>query len=145
MTEPNYDEARKRLNRNLVLAVSSLKEGDPVPDNTLKDIRADFKTINDRFNDSADDLTPSDYIEARRFLNQLDQAVRALGDRNVVKFFSNKNWTPQGKNVAELVSQLTKEGLSFAPATPGDQPAYKALYLAMRQFEAGLASAQAMK
>jgi hypothetical protein len=145
LMEPNYDDARKRLNRNLAVAVSSLKEGDPVPDNTLKDVRADFKSINDRFSDSADNLTPSEYIDARRFLNQLNQAVRALGDRNVVKFFSNKNWTPQGKNVAELVSQLTKEGLSFGPATPSDQPAYKALYLAMRQFEAGLASAQAMK
>lgn len=144
LQDPGYEEARKRLNRNLILAVTSLKEGDPVPDNTLKDIRADNKTINDKFGDAADGLTPAEYIDSRRFLNHLSQAVRALGDKNVGNFFK-KNWTPQGKNVAELVAQLSKEGLSFAPATPDDEPSYKALYLAMRQFEAGLASAQAMK
>jgi hypothetical protein len=144
LRDPGYDEARKRLDQNLVSVVLSLKEGDPVPENKLKDIRADFKTINDKFGEAADGLTPADYLDARRFLNQLSQAVRALGDKNVGNFFK-KNWTPAGQNVAELVDQLTKEGLSFAQATPGDQPSYKVLYLAMRQFEAGLASAQAMK
>ena len=144
LRDPGYDEARKRLDQNLASVVLSLKEGDPVPENKLKDIRADFKTINDRFGEAADTLTPGDYLDARRFLNQLNQAVRALGDKNVGNFFK-KNWTPAGRNVAELVDQLTKEGLSFAQATPSDQPSYKVLYQAMRQFEAGLASAQAMK
>lgn len=144
LQDSGYDMERKRFNRNLVGAVAYLKDGEPVPLNTLKDIQADYKTINDRLNGSADELAPDQYITARRFLNQLNQAVRALGDKNVSKFFT-KSWTPKGKNVAELVSNLNKEGLTFAAATPGDQAAYKALYLAMRQFDAGLAMAQAQK
>jgi len=138
-----YDMERRRFNANLAQAVSYLKDGEPVPINTLRDIQADYKAINDRLNDSADELSPDRYIDAR-FLNQLNQAVRALGDKNVGKFFT-KSWTPKGKNVAELVSQLNKEGLTFAAATLGDEGSYKALYLAMRQFEAGLALAQAQK
>ena len=109
LQESSYDKQRKRLNQNLVHAVTILKDGDPVPESTLKDIRADYKALNDRIND--DDLTASQYIESRRFLNQLNQAIRALADKNVGKHF-NKTWTAKGKNVAELVTHLTKEGLS---------------------------------
>jgi len=133
----DYEEARKRLSRNLIQAVTILKDKDPVPATTLKDIRADYKALNDKLNDAADDLSPSQYIESRRFLNQLNQAVRALSDPNVGKFFNN-TWAAKGKNVAELISNMSRSGLNFAPAAPGDQSAYKALYLAMRQFEAGL-------
>jgi len=139
-----YDDARKRVNQNLALAVTTLKDGDPVPDNALRDLRAGYKTMSDKLNDDTNELSAAQYIEARRFLNQLNQAIRALGDKNVVKYF-NKQWTPKGENVAELVAHMSKEGLNFAAATPGDQAAYKALYLAMRQFEAGLATAQAQK
>ena len=51
-----YDKQRKRLNQNLVQAVTILKDGDPVPESTLKDIRADYKAINDRINEAADEL-----------------------------------------------------------------------------------------
>ena len=144
LQDSSYDKQRKRLNQNLVHAVTILKDGDPVPESTLKDIRADYKTINDKINEGADELSAGQYIESRRFLNQLNQAIRALGDKNVGKHF-NKTWAAKGKNVAELVAHLTKEGLGFAAATPGDEAAYKSLYLAMRQFEAGLASAQTQK
>ena len=146
LREPGFDDTRKNLNKNLIQAVTVLKDGDPVPDGTLKDIRADYKTLNEKVNDGPDELSASQYIESRRFLNQLNQSIKALGDRNVVKHFSkNSTWTAKGKNVAELVAQLNKEGLTFAPAAPGDQGAYKALYLSMRQFETALASAQAPK
>jgi hypothetical protein len=144
LQDSGYDDARKRLNKNLALAVSILKDGDPVPDNTVRDIRADYKTMSDKLNDDTSELSASQYIEARRFLNQLNQAVRALTDKNAVKYF-NKTWAAKGKNVAELVANMSKEGLSFAAATPGDQAAYRALYLAMREFDAGLTTAQAQK
>ncbi len=144
LQDSSYEKQRKRLNQNLVHAVTILKDGDPVPESTLKDIRADYKSINDKINEGADELSAGQYIESRRFLNQLNQAIRALGDKNVGKHF-NKTWAAKGKNVAELVAHLTKEGLGFAAAAPGDEAAYKALYLAMRQFEAGLATAQTPK
>jgi len=141
LQESGFEEPRKRLTRNLVQAVTILKDGDPVPATLLKDIRADFKTINDKLNDAPDELTTQQYIEARRFVNQLSQAIRALSDPKVANHFNNA-WAAKGKNVAELVSQMTQEGLSFAPAAPGDQAAYKALYLALRQFEAGMETAK---
>jgi hypothetical protein len=132
-----FDTASKRLTRNLKLAVDTLKDREPVAAGTMKDIRGDFKSLNDKLNESADDLSPSQYIEARRFLNQLSAAIKALSDPNVAKYFNN-TWNARGSNVAELVSNMTKEGLTFAPAAPGDEAAYRAMYNALRTFEVGL-------
>jgi hypothetical protein len=136
-----YDEARKRLTRNLKLAVDTIKDREPLPAALRRDIAGDYKTINDKLNESADDLSPSDYIESRRFLNQLNSAIKALSDPKVANYFNN-TWNAKGKNVAELIDHMTKEGLTFAPATSGDDAAYKALYVALRNFEGGLQNAQ---
>ena len=136
-----YDKPRTELVKLLSDAVLVVKERDPVPDGKLKDMRAFYQMMSERLDDSPDELSPAQYIEARRFLNGLKQAIRALGDKNIGKYFNN-TWTAQGKNVAELVAHMNKEGLSFAPSAPGDAAAYKALYLAMRQFEAGLTTVQ---
>jgi len=140
LQEPQFDKARKHLSRNLVSAVAMLKEKEPIELATLKDINSDFKTLNDTLNSSADDLSPAQYIEAKRFLNQLKSAIKALSDPKAANYFNN-TWNAKGKNVAELVDHLTKEGLEFAPAAPGDEAAYNALYNNLRAFEAGVQSA----
>jgi len=137
LQDTSYDEARKRLSRNMVLAVQQLKDKDPLQPGTLADMRADYKAINDRLTSNVGDLPPSQYIEARRYLNQLDDAIRALEDPRATNFFNN-TWTAKGKNVAELVDHMKSNGLRFAPAAPGDEGAYSALYQALRNFEAGM-------
>jgi len=134
--ETQYDDARKRLSKNLIWAVQQLKEKDPLDRATLRDIQADYKSLNDRLAANVSDLSPSQYIESRRFLNQLGEAIRALEDPRVGNYFGA--WSPKGKNVAELVSQMLKDGLRFAPAASGDEASYRSLYQALKAFEAGL-------
>jgi hypothetical protein len=141
LQEAQFSELRDRLAKNIRHAVSDLKNKEPLPSATLRDITLDFKALNDKLSDSADDLSPGQYIEAKRFLNQLAQAVRALSDPKVVNYFNN-TWNAKGKTVAELVANMTKEGLVFAPAAPGDEPAYTSLYQSLRQFEAGMQQSQ---
>ena len=64
-------------------------------------------------------------------------AIEALSDANASKYLNN-TWSAKGKNVAELVNFMKREGLWFAAATPGDEAAYNAMYLALRAFEAGV-------
>jgi hypothetical protein len=132
-----FDEARKRLSRNLVLAAQQVRDRDPIGPNTLKDLRADFNTISDELAANVGEMAPSPYIEARRHLKQVDDALRALEDPNVGKFFSS-GWMAKGKNVAELVDHMKNQGLRFAPATPGDEAAYVALYYHLRNYEAAV-------
>jgi hypothetical protein len=138
LQESTFDEPRKRLSRNLPNAVGQLSKGKgPLERSTLNDIEADLKTLNRKLAASVREMTPSQYIEAKRFLNRLKSAVRALSDPRAVNYFNN-TWAAKGRTVSELVRNLRNGGLQFAAAAPGDEAAYSALYQALRAFDARL-------
>jgi hypothetical protein len=139
--DARFDEPRKRLTRNVALAVQTLKDGDAVRPELIQDIRGDAKAIAAALDETASDLSPPQYIEARRFLRRLEDGITALADPRVANYFNN-NWQPRGKNVAELVGHMTRLGLQFAPASPGDEAAYRAVFQALRAYEAGVQFAQ---
>jgi hypothetical protein len=137
--EAQFDKPRKRLDRNLKIAVTDLKSKEPVERGVLNDIEADMKDLEEQLasKKTVDSMSVTNWMEARKYLNQLRRAVRSLSDPRAANYFNN-TWTAKGRTVAELVSHLQKEGLRFAPAAPGDEAAYNALYQALRSFDAGL-------
>jgi hypothetical protein len=76
-------------------------------------------------------LPPSDYIEAKRFLRLLDEAIETLGRPDVANYF-DRTYEARGRTVAQLVEYMTRRALRFAPATPGTEQAYYTLYQALR-------------
>jgi hypothetical protein len=141
LKEAQFDETTTKLGLEIQNAVQHLKEKQPVPVATLRDADTLFKTLTDKLNDSADDMSPAQYIEAKRYLNQVGNAIRALKDPKAGNFFNN-TWNAKGKTVAELVDHMNREGLEFAPATSGDEAAYRSLYNALRSFESGIQASQ---
>jgi hypothetical protein len=123
-------------------AVQKLKfnPNTPVPAGPVKDMQNDLAALTERLNGSVGDLSPSQYIEARRYLNQVADAVAALSDPKVGYYF-NPNWAGKARNVADLVGYMARSGLRFAAATPGDEPAYTALYRALADFDAAMPQA----
>jgi hypothetical protein len=133
-----FKETREDLSRRMKQAVQTVTAGNKSPDeSTLADMQADLKRLNEIVDASVNVLSPDQYIEAKRYLNQVGNAVTALRDRNVSNYLSG-NWLPRGKTVAELVKYMGDRGLWFAPAAPGDEPAYLALYHALAAFDAGM-------
>jgi hypothetical protein len=137
LRESRFDKARVRLTRNLRRAVDLLQDKEPLVRAELQDVTSDFEALNTSLYDSADELSPAQYIEAKHFLNRLKLAVAVLSDPQAVNHINNP-WNARGNNVAELLSYMIKEGLEFAPAAEGDEAAYTALYQALRDFEAGM-------
>ena len=74
------------------------------------------------------DHSVSDLIEARRHLKQLDDAI-AVFKKPDAAFYLN---SLQGKCVAELVANMKKEGVRFAPATRGCERFYSILWHALK-------------
>ena len=68
-----------------------------------------------------------DAIAVRRFLNQLDAAVKVLKDPSA-NGFVNPKWGTEGTNVADFVKHMTKYKLLFGAAGVGDEEAYLALH-----------------
>ncbi len=138
LTDDIFKEARVDLSRHMKLAVQTVTAGNKSPDaSTLNDMQIDLKRLNEMLDASVSSLSLDQYTEAKRYLRQVGNALTALRDRNVSNYFSD-NWRPRGRTVAELVKFMADKGLWFAPATPGDEPSYLALYHALAAFDAGL-------
>jgi hypothetical protein len=134
-----FSEPRTRLSRRVEEAVAKLRynPNTPVPSGLVTDMQNDLRALAERLNGCVGELSPSQYIEARRYLNQVGDAIAALSGPKVGAYF-NPSWVSKARNVAELVNFMGKSGLRFAAATPGDEPAYNALYRALADFDAGL-------
>ncbi len=131
-----FEEARKRFTSKFELAGKQLKDGKPIEPATIRELRPALKALNKQVSDDSEKWSPAEYIEARKFLNGLEQAVRALEDPNVAKAF-NGDWAAKGRTAAELVAHVNKKGLQFAAVTPGEEAAYTDLYRALRAFYVG--------
>jgi hypothetical protein len=134
-----YKKDRELLN-NLTPEVINQAINGRVDAGTLNEIMAAANRMHDQLVSSIKDLPPSQYMEAKRFLGNLDAAIKVLRQPDAGDYFTQK-YAAKGKNVAELVDYMTKKGLKFAPAVDGDEAAYSALHRALVNFDAG-ASAQ---
>jgi hypothetical protein len=128
---------RDRLERNAAEIVQRLKYGTARDGATVRDMQADLARVDEVLSKNIAVLSPSNFIAAKRYLNQLGEAIKALQDPNVAIFFRQK-WTPREATAAALVRGMSDQGLRFAPAVPGDEAAYTALYRALAAFDAGL-------
>ncbi len=79
-------------------------------------------------------LSPADYIISKGFVDDLCSSIQSLRDPNVAKYFDGA-WTAKGPTVADLVRQMTTDGLHFAPATEAGQPAYNSLYQSLLTYD----------
>jgi len=136
MNEP-FKQPREELNRHMRDAFNSVQVNSSPDDGTLRDLQVDLQRLQAALDANVTTLSPDQYNEAKRYVVLLKNTLTALKDRNVANVI-NGSWALKGKNVAELVQHMRDKGLWFAPATPGDEPAYTSLYYALASFEAGL-------
>jgi hypothetical protein len=127
LQSPEFDAPRKELGTLAADAVEQVRLNNPVGAATLRDMQADVRRMNDTLLREAGDVSPSDYVEAKRYLSSLESAIKALQDPNVGSQL-NQNWAPRVKDVAALIDFMGQKGLKFAPATAGDEPAYRHVY-----------------
>jgi hypothetical protein len=80
-----------------------------------------------------------DYSAAKRFLREMEDAIRVLQTPNAARYVSGK-WAARGSTIGELVQDMTRQGLRFAPATAGGEAAYVAVHRALAAYEGALAA-----
>jgi hypothetical protein len=73
------------------------------------------------------DWSPRHYIDAKRFLGEVDGALMVLERPDAAYYLSPL----QGNTVAEVVASMKKSGIRFAPATVGCERFYVALHRAL--------------
>jgi hypothetical protein len=132
-----YREQTRRLNKLAADAVNMARNGGPVAAGTLADMREAVGALRGMVSANVNELTPSQVVQAKRFLSQLDDATLALKQPNVANYFTDK-WVAKGKTAGDLVSSMLASGLRFAPAADGDEAAYTAAYEALLAYRNGL-------
>jgi hypothetical protein len=127
-----YAADRKRLEELTPLAYKQAEYG-PVQGNVLDGMITAVKSMHATISSNIATITPSDYSRAKSYLRQIEGAISALQDPNVSNFVTRR-WSVQATNVGTMVVQMTQQGLKFAPATPGDDPAYLSIHAGMVQY-----------
>lgn len=139
LTGREFDESRKGLERNVPLAIREAENG-RVDVGRQKDMRNDLERLSEALQKQIADLPNSQFIEARRYLDQMRDGLRALETADASNYFTGK-YVARGKTVGELVKNMG--GLRFAPAAPGEERAYRELYNALAAYYANVAGATA--
>jgi hypothetical protein len=145
----DFAGSRERIGRLIAEAVDQARNSQAVDPGKLRDLYNELGRLNTRLVQNArdasrtgDGLFLSQYIEAKRYVDQVSAAGKALENPSVANYL-NDNWVTKGPTVAELVKYMSEKGLTFAPAVPGDADSYRALYRALQAFDAGINSAAA--
>jgi hypothetical protein len=120
-----------RIDAALLTALAQAKKG-KVEKTVIAELDSARKRLQEQLVKQVGDIAPHQYIEAKRFLNQLDDTVKALGQPGVDEYLKAMDEVAShGKSVAELVKFMTQKKLRFGPALAGDEAPYTAIYQAL--------------
>jgi hypothetical protein len=131
-----WDDDRKKMQE---LADKAVKDvvSDELSPQTVREMKSTLAHMESVIADNGATISMAQSIEAQRYIDELRASVKALESPNAANYL-NKKWAPQGNTVGELVGYMTQQGLLFAPAVRGDEPAYRYLYQTMVSYDRGL-------
>lgn len=133
---PEFNDDREAIEQEMVKAVRQAKSGGVAFD-TVNALGQSVERLLNRLRQQVRDMPSNQWTEAKRYVDQLQAAVRTLQDPAVANYFNGK-WSAQGNTVEELVKYMTTQGLRFAPATQGDETAYQVLYQDLLAYDTAL-------
>ncbi len=108
----------------------------------IRELDRNVESLLGLLRNNVSDMSFSQYSEARRYLQQLDDAVKVLQLPDAGDYLSGK-YTARGDTVKELIAHLTENGLRFATASSGEESAYTAMHRLMVQYQQGMNVKQA--
>jgi hypothetical protein len=128
-------ELQKGLAATLPDAVAAAQD-DTLELKTYNKLRKDVKDLREEV--AADyrknQIDLGSYLAADQFLEDLNFAVGDLTMAGASKALSGAAGGLKGRNVQEMVEYMTRQGLTFAPATPGNENAYFSLQSSMSRY-----------
>jgi hypothetical protein len=141
---PALTDARKERQRyaTALSAVVKAPRKGKVPPKVVKELEAATAGLHTYLADRADELSPSQYIEAKRFLNRLQKAVRSINPATLGDDVALAERIARMRSVAGLVGVMKARKLQFAPALSWEGAAYQALYAALAAHQRTLAEPQ---
>jgi hypothetical protein len=123
----DLDDRRIQLMARLKSAIAQARADGAVDPETLKLLLADVEFLRGEVKRLSLTMSFEQHVEAKEFVNRLDEAVVALKQPDLKQHFAGK-YTLKARTVFELVKIMSENGLQFAPAVAGNEAAYKSLH-----------------
>lgn len=134
LTSDEFKTERERLTTLAGEAVKQAEFNRRVDANTIRQMLTDVDSLQEQLRRSVATLSANQYMEAKRYLSEWEEALKGLQQPDVGKHFDGA-YTLKGKTAAEVVDFMTKNGLRFAPAVPGNEAAYLSLHRALANYD----------
>jgi hypothetical protein len=138
LREAKFQKECQSVEKLFPKAVEEAATSGRVPPASIELLKANLGQLQTTLADRIIDFSPAQYIESKRYLNTLGDAVVVLASPDAASYF-NLKYRPRDLTVEGLVQHMITNGLRFAPATPGDEAAYLALHGALAAYKADLA------
>jgi hypothetical protein len=125
---------RMRLVAAMAAAVRGATKG-KVSANTIKELKDAVGVLNKRLEDAIEEISPSQYIASKRFLNRVAAGIKSAeqpGFAAAVKLAIGL--AKRCRTVPDLMRYMTANQLTFAPALEGDEAGYRALFTALSKY-----------
>ena len=135
LREDAYKTDRELLNSLAPEAIYQAING-RVDAGTMHAMTRAVERLRGRLAENVKELTANQFIEANRFLADLSEGLRALSRPDAGNHFNGK-YAARGRTAADLIRHMIANGLRFAPAVPGDAPAYVSVHRALAAYDAG--------
>jgi hypothetical protein len=141
LNKSQFKEDRERIEALMARAASEAKNG-PVPAGTVEELQDAIAQAKEKVKDLLhtipdEDVPSSQFVRANRFLTQLKDTSRVLEEPEAGGYLTGK-YKAQGKTVAELVQNMTGQGLKFAAAAGGNDGSYVAVHRALAAYDVAL-------
>ena len=138
LQDPLFDGPRNKVTALVPKLVIEARTDD-VNAAELRDFMAQVKNLQELLKENVANISSTQWIDASRYVNQLSDATKVLQQTNVSNYF-NGTWEPKGNTVGELVDNMIKQGVEFAPASQGDESYYTSLHRSLANYDVALAS-----
>jgi hypothetical protein len=135
LQEDGFKKDREKLDTLTPQAVLQASKG-RVDAKTIKELTPAVERMQATLVGMVQDVAPDQYMDGKKFLRELAKSYKMLNEPEVSNYFGK--WSPRGKTVAELVDFITSNGLQIAPASPGDESYYTALYQSFLNYDSGI-------
>lgn len=108
--------------------------------NVFRDFSAELDRASDSLSKRVNDIPGPQYLDAKRFLDDLKNARTALEKGEAQNQAKYQKAISGGKSAQEVADFMIREGLRFAPAAGQDEAAYRAFHSALVAFDIALNS-----
>jgi len=133
-------DVRHDLEAKAQVLASNVANGKAPDLNATADFQGQIAKAREQLLKRANDFDTTPYMDAKRFLNDLDNARMAIERGNASAQVQYLAMVKKGeiKNVNELVTAMVKNGWRFGPALLSDEAAYRAVHSALVAYDVSL-------